>query len=80
MRNATAALTTLLTETFGRVAMLALSLASARLLEPFEIGILGIAVIIVSLVAVLGSFGETAAIVAHDIPDEKRRGSADSRR
>jgi O-antigen/teichoic acid export membrane protein len=51
-------------EVITRVLAVLLSVATARALEPREVGILGIAVIIIGVISMLGYYPETAAVAA----------------
>jgi O-antigen/teichoic acid export membrane protein len=49
-------------EVVTRVVMIAVSIFTARLLEPREVGLLGVAVIITSIVSMIGYYPEIAAV------------------
>ena len=51
-------------EVVTRVLTVALSIATARALEPGEVGALALAVIVIGIVSVVASYAETAAIVS----------------
>ncbi len=51
-------------EIVTRVLTVVLSIATARALEPREVGLLGLAVIIIGVVSMLGFYPETAAVAA----------------
>jgi lipopolysaccharide exporter len=51
-------------ETCNRVLSVVLSIVIARFLEPYEIGVLGLAVIIANTISILGSYSETAGITS----------------
>lgn len=71
-RTARAALTSGGAEIVNRVLAVMLSIATARALEPREVGILGIAVIIIAVISMLGYYPETAAVAARrETSDEK---------
>lgn len=76
MKNAGAALTATSMEALGRVAMLVLALVSARLLEPAQLGILALSVIVIGLVSILGAFPEVGAAIAEGVEGDHRRGRA----
>ncbi|MBI2833506.1 MAG: oligosaccharide flippase family protein [Acidobacteria bacterium] len=61
-RAARAALAAGTGEIVTRLSALALSIVTARLLEPFEVGVLGIAVILIGLISINGYYPETAAV------------------
>jgi PST family polysaccharide transporter len=63
-RTVRAALTSGGAEIITRALAVLLSVATARALEPREVGILGIAVIIVGIISMLGYYPETAAVAA----------------
>jgi O-antigen/teichoic acid export membrane protein len=46
----------------SRIGLIVLSIVTARLLEPREVGFLGASVIVIGIISVLGSFAETAAV------------------
>ncbi len=54
-----------------RVLTLVLSVATARALEPREVGILGLAVIIVGVISMIGYYPETAAVAARGDGDHE---------
>src|SRR3989442_3804297 len=47
-----------------RVLTVVLSIATARALEPREVGLLGLAVIVVAVISMIGYYPETAAVTA----------------
>lgn len=49
-------------EIASRLALIVVSILSARLLEPREVGFLGAAVIVIGVISVVGSFAETGSI------------------
>lgn len=63
-RTVRAALTSGGAEIITRVLAVLLSIATARALEPREVGLLGIAVIIIGVISMLGYYPETAAVAA----------------
>lgn len=50
-----------------RVLTVVLSVATARALEPREVGILGLAVIVIGVVSMIAYYTETAAVAARDV-------------
>lgn len=64
------ALSTLATSVVGRVTVLLLSLLVARMLSPLEVGTLGLSVLMVSLISMLVSFPESAAVVLQPAGDD----------
>ncbi len=66
LRNGTAraALTSGTAEVITRVLAVVLSIATARVLEPREVGVLGVAVIVAGVVSMIGYYPETAAVAA----------------
>ena len=60
-------------EGLGRVAMLGLALASARILEPAQIGVLGLSVIVAGLISILGAFTEVGAAIAEGVETDQDR-------
>lgn len=65
VRTARAAATSGGAEIVGRFLTIFLSIATARALLPREVGVLGLAVIVVGLISMVASYAETAAIVTH---------------
>ncbi|MGH9202247.1 MAG: hypothetical protein ACRD2A_13545, partial [Vicinamibacterales bacterium] len=66
-----AAVTTGFVELVSRVSVGVLSIAIARTMEPHDVGILGVAIIIMALVSMVGFYPETAAVVARgDVNDD----------
>ena len=65
-RTARAALTSGAAEVITRVLTIVLSIVTARVLEPKEVGLLGLAVILVGVVSMLGFYPETAAVTVRD--------------
>lgn len=59
---ARAALASGAAETVGRVLTIVLSIATARALEPGEVGVLGLAVVVVGIISQIGACSETAGI------------------
>jgi O-antigen/teichoic acid export membrane protein len=53
-------------EIVTKILTIVLSIATARALEPREVGILGLAVIIVSLISMIGYYPEVAAVAARE--------------
>ena len=76
MKNARAALTTTTMDGLGRVAMMVLALASARILEPAQLGTLALCVVVINLISILGAFPEVGAAIADGIEGDQRRGRA----
>jgi O-antigen/teichoic acid export membrane protein len=70
-RTARAALTSGATEVVTRVLAVALSITTARVLDPREVGLLGLAVILTGLISMTGCYPETAAVAA---PGRERHG------
>ena len=64
VRITRAAITSGGSETVGRFLTIFLSIATARALVPEQVGLLGMAVIVVGLVSMLASYAETAAVVS----------------
>lgn len=58
-------------ELAGRGLMVALTIATARALEPSEVGVLGLATIVVGILAMFAVYGETAGIVASGETDHR---------
>jgi len=56
--------------TITRVLAVALSIASARALEPREVGVLGLAVIVVGIISMIGFYPEIAAVTARGEADD----------
>lgn len=65
-------------EVVTRVLTVLLSIATARVLEPVEVGFLGLAVIVVGVVSMLSFYPETAAITARGGESESRYAFASS--
>lgn len=63
VRTSRAAIASLGSELAGRALMVALTIATARVLQPSEVGLLGLATIVVGIAAMLAVYAETAAIV-----------------
>ncbi|HEY3137907.1 MAG TPA: oligosaccharide flippase family protein [Blastocatellia bacterium] len=63
-RTALAALTSGGAELVTRILTVVLSIVTARLLEPVEVGLLGLAVIVIGVISMLGFYPETAAVAA----------------
>jgi len=61
---------------FTRVLAVVLSIATARALEPREVGLLGLAVILVSLISMIGYYPETAAVVGRGSEGHEKYGIA----
>ena len=51
-------------EIVTRMLTVALSIVTARMLEPREVGLLGLAVIVIAVISIVGFYPETAAIAA----------------
>jgi PST family polysaccharide transporter len=51
-------------EIVTRILTVVLTIVSARVLEPVEVGLLGLSVIVIGIVSILGSYPETAAVAA----------------
>lgn len=51
-------------EIVSRILTVALSIVTARVLEPREVGLLGLAVIIIAVISIVGFYPETAAVAA----------------
>jgi O-antigen/teichoic acid export membrane protein len=65
-KTARAALTSGGSQIVTRILAIVLSVATARALEPREVGILGLAVIVVGVISMLGFYPETAAVAAQE--------------
>jgi O-antigen/teichoic acid export membrane protein len=63
-RTARAALASGGAEIVTRILTIALSIVTARMLEPREVGLLGLAVIIIAVISIVGFYPETAAVAA----------------
>ncbi|HSB10197.1 MAG TPA: oligosaccharide flippase family protein, partial [Blastocatellia bacterium] len=59
-----------------RVLAVVLSIASARALEPREVGLLGLAVIVMSVISMIGYYPETAAVVAGETENHQKYAAA----
>jgi PST family polysaccharide transporter len=59
-----------------RVLTVVLSVATARALEPREVGILGLAVILVGVISMIGYYPETAAVAARGGEDHEKHALA----
>jgi O-antigen/teichoic acid export membrane protein len=70
VRAGRAALVSGSSELVNRGLMVVLSFATARALAPTEVGILGLAVIVVGVLSMLTAFGETAAIIGRAESDD----------
>lgn len=70
-KTARAALTSGAVEVVTRVVAIALSIATARTLEPREVGLLGLAVIMVGFISMVGCYPEMAAVA---VPGRERNG------
>src|SRR5215813_11752204 len=57
-------------EIVTRILTVVLTIVSARVLEPVEVGLLGLSVIVIGVVSILGFYPETAAVAASDKEDE----------
>lgn len=53
----------------GRALMIALTIATARALQPSDVGVLGLATIVVGVLAMLAVYGEMAAVVSAERDD-----------
>lgn len=71
-----AALTSGTAQLFARILTVVLSIATARALEPREVGLLGLAVIVVGVISMVGYYPETAAIVGRSTTDDSKYGIA----
>lgn len=69
---ARAALASGTASTITRVLTVVLSIASARALEPREVGVLGIAVIVVGIISMIGAYPEIAAVTARGDEDDNK--------
>jgi O-antigen/teichoic acid export membrane protein len=67
-----AALTAGTAHTITRVLTVMLSIASARALEPREVGVLGLAVIVVGIISMIGYYPEMAAVTARGEDDDQK--------
>src|SRR5262249_58363262 len=65
-----------LAEVVIRVLAVVLAVVTARELEPSEVGLLGLAVIVTGLISMIGYYPETAAIAARGETDHNRRALA----
>jgi O-antigen/teichoic acid export membrane protein len=65
LRTARAAVTSGGAEIVGRFLSIFLSIATARALLPREVGVLGLAAIVVGFISMTASYMETAAVVSH---------------
>lgn len=63
-RTARAALASGGAEIGTRILTIALSIVTARMLEPREVGLLGLAVIMIAVISIVGFYPETAAVAA----------------
>src|SRR5215471_17557525 len=57
-------------EIVTRILTVVLTIVSARVLEPVEVGLLGLSVIVIGVVSILGFYPETAAVAASGKEDE----------
>lgn len=71
LRTSRAAMASLASELAGRGLMVALTIATARALEPSEVGVLGIATIVVGILTMFAVYGETAGIIAAGETDHR---------
>jgi len=62
--TARAALTSGMGEMATKVLTIVLSVATARMLEPREVGLLGLSVIVIGVISMIGVYPETAAVAA----------------
>ena len=69
---ARAALASGTAHTITRVLAVVLSIASARALEPREVGVLGLAVIVVGIISMIGAYPEMAAVTARGDEDDNK--------
>src|SRR5215831_18032294 len=65
-----------LAEVVVRVLAVVLAIVTARTLEPGEVGLLGLAVIVTGVISMIGYYPETAAIAARGETDHNRRALA----
>jgi len=65
-----------LAEVVARVLAVVLAIVTARTLEPGEVGLLGLAVIVTGVISMIGYYPETAAIAARGETDHNRRALA----
>src|SRR5215510_4213698 len=59
-----------LAEVVARVMAVVLAIVTARTLEPREVGLLGLAVIVIGVISMLGYYPETAAVASRGESDD----------
>ena len=67
---ARAAMTSGTAEIVTRILTVVLTIVTARVLEPIEVGLLGLSVIVIGVVSILGFYPETAAVAASGDEDD----------
>src|SRR5262245_16992612 len=70
-KAARAAVTSGGAELVNRIVAVMLSIATARMLDPRGVGVLGLAVIVTGVISMIGCYPETAAVA---IPERKKHG------
>ncbi|MFY9570578.1 MAG: oligosaccharide flippase family protein, partial [Blastocatellia bacterium] len=74
--TARAALTAGTTQIVTRVLAVVLSIVTARALEPLQVGLLGLAVILVGVVSMIGYYPEMAAVTASEVKGDAKYAAA----
>jgi|SRR5262245_5144722 len=63
-------------EVVARILAVVLAVVTARTLEPRDVGLLGLAVIVIGVISMIGYYPETAAVAARGESDDNRRALA----